>query len=400
MIADAEKEHARLSPSSAFRWTKCPASIYYTEAYPEDTTNEASAKGTIFHWIMEQCLKNEWDPSEYVGESFKEGDFTVTIDENIADVLRRGVEMVDDIAGELFVEKRINLDRWLKGQFGTMDVGVIGKRRITVLDHKFGVVPVSAERNPQIMTYALGFWDNFAKKRTNVTDFRLIIWQPFARDGGGIWDTTLDELLEFGQELRFAAKRIFDGDRTEVAGFPQCKYCIGAKTEKCPSYQRFMLKHLFGSDDMSAEAGFDMEPPFPTNLTPSERGWLIKHTRDINEWLSNMSRKALDDIMKGEKIPYVKAVEGRSSARKWADEEDAYEFMSNAIDADLVFKKTLISPTEFENYLKKANKRGFIDDIPKHILRTRKSIVLVDESSKLPAVKTVMEMFNEGDSDE
>lgn len=397
MSYDAEKEHARLSPSSAFRWTKCPASVRYTEDYGDNTTNEASAKGTIFHWIMEQCLKHEHDPDEYIGESFTEGDFTVTIDENIADVLRRGIELVDDIAGKLYVEKRLKLDRWLEGQFGTMDVGIIGKRRITVVDHKFGVVPVLAENNPQIMTYALGFWDNFARHKTDVTDFRLIIWQPFAKGGGGVWDTTLDELLEFGTTLRFAAKRIFDGDETEVAGFPQCKYCAGAKTGKCSSFQRFMVKSVFGKDNLSAEADFDIKPVFPDNLTPRERGWLINHARDINNWLSDMSKVALDDIMKGEKIPGLKAVEGRSTARRWADEEDAFDFIKSILGSDLAYKKTLISPTEFENYLKKMNKRSVIDKISEHILTPKKSIVLVDETSKLPEVQNILDMFNEGD---
>lgn len=401
MIFSPEKKHARLSPSASSRWTKCPASVLYTDEYGSSEANEASAKGTVFHWIMEQCLKDESEPDIYVDKTFKEGEFSITITEKDCEILKRGLLMIDEIPGRIFIEKRVKLDRWLEGQFGTMDVGIIGKRRITVIDHKFGVVPVHPENNPQLMTYALGFWDNFVRDKSDVTDFRLIIWQPFSKGGGGAWDTTLDELLEFGAMLRLTAKRILDGDTTEIANFPQCKYCAGANASgKCQTYQNFMFESVFGENsniDLYVEC--DIKPVMPSEIDKYRRAWLIKHSGEIRSWLASLSSQALSDAMNGIKIPGMKVVEGRASARKWRNEDEAFEFLRSTVGESLAVKQSLISPAECENLLIKMNKRELVDQIDNHISSIQRSLVLVDESNRAPAAQTILELFNSQNGD-
>ena len=51
-----EKSHARLSPSSAHRWTKCTPSVRLEEMF-EDEASEAAQEGTIAHEIAATRLE-------------------------------------------------------------------------------------------------------------------------------------------------------------------------------------------------------------------------------------------------------------------------------------------------------------------------------------------------------
>lgn len=59
--------HAKLSPSSADRWTSCTASINAQEGIP-NTNSDASRDGTCCHQILAECLENpELDLQSYLG---------------------------------------------------------------------------------------------------------------------------------------------------------------------------------------------------------------------------------------------------------------------------------------------------------------------------------------------
>ena len=61
------KKHARLSPSSAHRWTSCTASAAAQDGYVNENS-DASRQGTTCHQIQEELLLNpELDPYSYVG---------------------------------------------------------------------------------------------------------------------------------------------------------------------------------------------------------------------------------------------------------------------------------------------------------------------------------------------
>lgn len=164
--------HARLGPSDSARWLTCPGSINFTKDYPRDTGNNGFADlGTFAHSIREECLEFGFDAYDFIGHKGVIGGVTYECDEEMADRLQPGIDEIRTFEGQLFVEKRINLSRWMPGQFGTLDAGVAGKRLIFISDLKYGEgVPVSAVGNTQQMIYALGFWDQIAR---HVTDDRL-----------------------------------------------------------------------------------------------------------------------------------------------------------------------------------------------------------------------------------
>lgn len=388
----ADKPHARLAPSSAAMWARCALSPRMVEQFGDDDENEYSAEGTILHDIMERCLVEEVAPYKFVGEVFRHGGYEVEFTEDDADMLAEGIDMIDSIPGKLFVEKRVKLDRWMPGQFGTLDVGIVGKRRITIWDNKFGMVPVSPIENYQLRLYALGFWYYIARQLTDVTDFRLIIWQPRVSGGGGFWDTTLDDLLEFGVEMKFAAKRTYEANPKANPGPVQCQYCPGAKHRKCTAYHEYNLRTVIQDfDDLDDNIEHGLPPRMPIKgMTPERRSYLLEHRPMIEKWFERLHAEAIDDAYAGRPVPGKKLVLGRHPPRRWKDKEEAEKRLSQLLRDD-AYNRKLKSPTQAEEEL---GPRGY-ERVAGLVDRGEPKPILVDERDARPAIPGLMELFDD-----
>ena len=103
--SEDDRAHARLSPSSSHRWLRCPGSVNFLAEYGEDEGGEHADRGTILHKIAEECLAEERDPYEYVGEKWSYGcivDMEIT-DEH-ADAIVDGLDLIDSFPGKLYTE--------------------------------------------------------------------------------------------------------------------------------------------------------------------------------------------------------------------------------------------------------------------------------------------------------
>mgnify|MGYP000243372453 CR=1 FL=1 len=54
--------HAKLSPSSAYRWLACPGSVREEAKYPEPPSGPGAIDGTHSHTLLEHCIKGNGDP--------------------------------------------------------------------------------------------------------------------------------------------------------------------------------------------------------------------------------------------------------------------------------------------------------------------------------------------------
>lgn len=383
--------HARLSPSSASRWLACPYSVNQCGGILDETT-EWSAEGTVAHRVSDQCLRFGLDPEGYVGMKMREGDFEFEITADWPRHLRPGMERVLDFGGRFFGERKVKLDRWMPGQFGTLDRGVVTKKLIVISDLKWGEgVPVSPVENEQLMIYALGFWDEIARHYTEATDFLLIVDQPRAEGGGGEWRTTLDDLLEFGRKIKRVAKRTYDPDAPLVPGLKQCKFCPAAKTARCPAYEKFNMD-LMGLKmrdlDVGGLVGEAPALPRPTEMTPERRSYLIQHAPMIRKWLDALQADALADALAGRPVPGLKAGAGRAGARFWKNEKRASEVLREILGVAR-FTKTLKSPAQVE---KEIPSRDFAR-LKKIIGQSEGKPILVPADDARPALPTTASKF-------
>lgn len=411
----APRAHARLGPSAAARWIRCPGSVKFIEDLEiPDQAGDAADEGTILHYIAEQSLVDDRHPDDWVGTRVSISDiaewtgnmdggvdetnnFSVEITEDMADGILSGLDRIDEIPGKLFVEKRLDLSRWLPGQFGTSDVGIVGKKRITVFDWKFGFNAVSPVENEQLMLYALGFWDNYARHISDAEEFRLIIWQPRAPGGGGEWDTNLDDLLAFGKKIKAAGKAALDEDAPRVPGLKQCEgcYCPGARRMECAEYLDFNLKNLvndFEELDREIEHDLPIRLSRLNNLSVKRMVHLAKHRPMITKFLDRIHQRLFDDALKGLPTPGLKLVQGRSPPRRWKDPLEAEPVLASALGEE-AFVQKIVSPTQAEKMLppKRYEKLKSLIDFGE------KKPSLVDEHDAREAYKTVVDEFLDED---
>lgn len=397
-MAPRERAHARIGPSSLARALSCPGSVNFIDSLDdEDGAGPMADEGTILHSFAEDCLNKTLHPFDLVGEERTYNGHRYELTEDDAEGIQAGLDIIDDIPGKLLVEKRVDLGRWMPEQFGTCDVGIVGKKRITVFDWKFGFKSVSPVQNPQIMAYALGLWDTFVRGQSDVEQFRLIIHQPRVRGGGGEWDTDLDTLLEFGKKLKRLPKQVAEADAPRIAGeWCDSAYCPGAKGRQCPEYDAFNLSMIVRDFE---ELDDHMEHDLPLRmtpvglLTPERRSFLFKHSGMITKYLERIQSEIIDDAIKGRPTPGLKVVEGRSPPRKWFDKEEAEQALREYLPFARIYTKKVISPTKASEILSDKE----FDQLADLIDKGERKPVLVPVEDARPALRNIADEFNEED---
>lgn len=289
------------------------------------------------------------DAYDFIGRHLIVGEFEFEVTEEWANYIQPGIDWVRDQGGELFVETRVKLDRWMPGQFGTLDTGIITKKWIIINDFKFGEgVPVSVEENEQLLIYALGFWDQIARHRTKAKRFLIVIDQPRVKGGWQVWEIHLDDLLAFGEKVRKAAERTYDPRAKFKPGPIQCDFCPAARQNKCEAYTEFCLDVVgIGLGDLENSK---LRLGDPETLTLEQRSWIVKHTPMIRKFLSRVHADTLSDALQGNPTPGLKAVKGRRGPRHWISKVEAKKKLKKLLGEN-AFTQKLITPAKAEELL-------------------------------------------------
>lgn len=385
--------HSRLSPSGAEKWFHCPGSVREEAAYPDEPT-EWAAEGTVFHEIVADCLDLGMEPHDFVGRVLDQEGFRIEVTEDMADFAVSGLDFLRELPGEVFVERRVHLDRWMPGESGTLDVGIVTPTWIGVYDWKYGQgVPVYPDWNKQLMLYALGFWDEFARHLTDATRFRLFIEQPRIPSAGGEWECTLDELLEFGEEARAAAEATKDPDAPLHASEKACQFC--KHRPNCDEFARFNLDLMcMKFDDLDSEeepALIDLD-----GMTDARRAYVALHASMFRKWMEDLHSRVLHDALAGSPTPGLKAVPGRGGARQWGDPAAAEKILRRALGVKGAYEPPKpLSPTQAE---KKVSTRMW-NKLKPLVTQSEPKPILVPESDKREPIRPVTDLFDDDTDD-
>lgn len=283
--------HARLSPSSAARWSQCPASVRLSEGAPRRDT-PATLRGTALHAVSEirlrlltgktteeeaQAERRAWESSWASTVSWEEAEaetrlYVDTVLERLSD------------SGTLFIERRVIppiLECW-----GTADAIVIPPSgdELHVLDLKTGRIPVHPERNPQAILYAAGALEELAPvERARIQRIVLTIVQTSVQEVKD-WQTrpwVID--YEVGR-LSAAGDAARSDSAPCVPGETQCKWCPARG--KCAAFSRWNVESLFGP----------VTRPLPEaeTLSDTDLVTMLRRATMARDWMTALTQEAQD----------------------------------------------------------------------------------------------------------
>jgi hypothetical protein len=314
-----------------------------------------------------------------------------------------------DAADLVEVESRVNLTRVLHPgvelngnplqTFGTADlVAVMPDGMLIVGDLKTGRHKVLAKENKQMMLYALGLLRVY-KRLYDITSVRLVIFQPYA-GGADEWDTTPEALEQFGKFASKAALKAIDAFERGKKGLKPadfrpgndaCQWCRFA--ESCNAKRKVATSavesdieddpqqsaeealkaiHKFCNDADYMDVWDDVSPADILRLIPDFDGRpakTVKVKTDSTEmsldqlkaeWdklplmrqhIADIEKAMYAALMRGEQVEGLKLVEGRPGNRSWTDTVAVENIVAGD---DLMYKRSLLSPTEAEKVLTEA----------------------------------------------
>ena len=367
--------HSVLSASGAHRWMDCPPSALLEQQFPNETSVFAE-EGTAAHDLAEHKLKkalkmrSKKPTSRFHSDEMDE--MTDLYVEYCLGIIEKAKEDCQDL--QILIEQKLDFTDYVPEGFGTGDLVVVGSGTLHVIDLKYGRgVVVSADKNPQMMLYALGALSLF-EMLYDIEKVSMTIIQPRV-DNFSTYEVTVDELLTWAeQELKPKALLASNGDGEFCAG-DHCRFCRARNQCRARAVKNLeLLKYEFQD---------------PALLLDEEIAEIIGLADELSKWASDIYTYATAlAINEGKQWAGFKLVEGRTR-RKYADEDMAAEKAKEAGYTD-IFKQTLISITEMEKLM---GKKKFTDILGAYVEKPKGKLALVPETDKREAIEPIEAEF-------
>ena len=405
-------EHALLSPSGSKKWLGCSASMLCEKDIPNES-GQAAINGTAMHAVSEDLLNRHIKGETTVTAAHYKGVYVlnegkgpikavagkppagaVFINDEFVTMVERYTDYALGIissAEYVKIEMRAELTKLLHPDyvanfgkadcvtadgeevifktnsqqvktFGTADlVAVIprtdGSFMLLVGDLKTGRHAVDAKENKQLMLYALAI---LAKLRRlyNITLVRLAIFQPYC-GGPSEWDITpegLDIFRKFASKRAIEALDVYYGGKKNLKAShfrpsaDACRWC--RFNEKCNARAKSAIQ-TGGTTATDADLGDDGH-----EMTPEALKAAYEKLPELRQHIATIEKAMHAALLSGVAVPGYKLVTGNEGNRKWSDAAKVTEMLEGArIKRDMMFKESLISPTDAEKVFKTEKPR-------------------------------------------
>ena len=397
LIEMEDYEHARLSPSNAKRWMRCPGSHALEAELSE---------------FAKRCYSME------VTDEMAEG---VQI---YVDAVRDRIEsrkLAGAVEVVLFVEKTLPIDHITgeAGATGTGDVVLVsiwtdGTALLDMIDLKFGRgVEVSPEENEQLLLYTSGALVEL-DLLYEITKACLVIHQPRISREPLEWEVDIEIVRQFEAVAAEAAGKVlvatefFDNWKNGpdysylCPGEDQCRWCK-AKAD-CPKLAAFVEEGVgLDFEMLTGETGrveMDNKVVFLRSEYSATISKKMAAVELVEMWCKAVRAEVERRLLLGIDVPGYKLVQGRKGSRAWSSAEEAEALLkSMRLKMDEMYDLKLISPTTAEKVLKESPKRW--KKVQALITQSEGSPSVAPASDKRPAlvIGAVEDDFEEVEDD-
>lgn len=429
-IARYNNGHSVFAPSSGHMHYTCAASLLVNFGKSDHGSPDA-AYGTVGHMLGEQWLKgalseinvfgvnkesylsdewiDKWSPTDRIGEiiSVDKGggsdeSYKITIDEDMIYHVRRYVKWCLELDGDHFVETRVSTEELtpIPNQGGTADHAACEPYVLTITDLKMGrgeaVYPAMQLDNPcwyldlatgepngnvQAMLYAHGFITAY----THLYNFDKVvirIAQP-PRDYFGVWETTVDQIMEFGEAYKARARLNWSLGQPRTASVKGCRWCKGKAS--CGAWLVLfnamtdgladdtfepvddgpviegVFREVTGTEIVSAGKALSLKMAFGTNLahvgemTTLQMEQIKRWRKAFDSFFLDVDAELLHRARDGEQLRLHKLVPGRKGRRELIDKvEEAAELVG--LDEDELYDRVLKTPVQLDETVRRKYK--------------------------------------------
>ena len=294
------------------------------------------------------------------------------------------------------MEEKLDYSHVVPSGFGTGDCVIIADGVLNVVDFKTGRgVFVSCDHNSQMMLYALGALHAYAYLY-DIHTVKMTIVQP-RLNNISTFTMSKDELNAWAEEIRPIAKMAYEGKGEQKCG-DWCKFCRAKAVCKARADEALALAReefldldegvLSDNPEETDATGIynpDTTAPVfksPALISQQEIEAILPTLNRISDWIDAVfAYVSSEAINHGVTWKGYKVVEGRSN-RKFSDTDKVVEEAAKAGYTD-VYKRTLISLTEFE---KMMGKKKFAQILGKFVIKPPGKLSLVPEDDERPAV--------------
>ena len=370
-------KHAFLSASSSHRWLECPPSAKLCSEQ-EDRASPYAQQGTDCHelcaYLVEKSLgRDVEDPTEnltYYDQEMQ--DCAESYRDYVTEQIEAAKKHCPD--PQILIEQRLDFSRWVENGFGTGDCVIVADEVLQIIDYKHGLgVLVSAEKNPQMMCYALGALELF-DGLYDIREISMTIFQP-RRENVSTFTMSKEGLLAWADEvLKPTAELAYEGKGEFKAG-DHCQFCkVKATCRKRAEYNLELARYDF---------------EMPATLEDAEIAAILPRIDSLTAWAADLKEYALQQALSGTHYEGFKVVEGRSN-RKYSDEAAVASAAENAgYDP---YEKKLLGITAMTQTL---GRKRFNELLGELVMKPTGKPVLVPESDKRPAMNTAKDDFEE-----
>lgn len=243
-----------------------------------------------------------------------------------------------------------------------------------MIDYKHGKgILVEAEKNPQMLCYALGALELF-DGIYDIDTVSMTIFQP-RRENVSTYTISKAELLQWAEEVLIPrAKLAYAGEGDFMAG-EHCQFCkVKATCRKRAEYNLELARYDF---------------EMPATLEDEEIEAILAKADALAAWVSDIKEFALQLAVNGKEWTGWKLVEGRSN-RKYTDESAVAETVTAA--GFNPYEQKLLGITAMTSVLGKKQFESILGSLT---YKPQGKPTLVSESDKRPVMNAANQDFND-----